>query len=106
MASEFDRWLNDAAKRNLPNIDASATFLTLYTKNYSSDPLSALQFGYAVMKGKPIFLLVELGQELPDTVRAIAKGIEYFQKDVEGSLEKATQRLSKRLKPYLNDSSQ
>ncbi len=93
MSKEFDKWLEETARRNLPNVEASRIFLPLYTKSYAKDPQCALQFGYAVLMGKPIFLLVEKGQEIPDTVKAVAKGIEYFVKEDRGSLEAATNRM-------------
>ena len=59
-------------------MDESAVFLAITTPGWLDDPLCWAQLGYAVMKDKPIYLLVEGGTIVPENLRKCAQKIERF----------------------------
>lgn len=75
MTDASEKWLREEVRRNLPRIQDSAIFLALFTNNYEKDALAVLQFGLAVLLGKPIILVMPRGTKLPENVRRLAKGI-------------------------------
>lgn len=85
-------------------IEQSSTFLAMFTKNYASDPIALIQFAIAVNLDKPILLLVEEGTPIPQHVRAIASGIEFFKRGESDSLKSATERIAVKIHeaPALN----
>ena len=71
----------------------SAICLSLFTDDYKKGMDSMLQFAIAVMMDKPLFLLVQQGTKVPEKVKKMADGIEYYQPDNKASFEQASHRL-------------
>ena len=86
-------WLKKAAAASFAKINSSTYFLSLYSKDYGQDPGCVLQIGYAIITGKPIYLLVERGEEISPGLRRIASGIEYWDRGNPKSVEDATLRI-------------
>jgi hypothetical protein len=74
----------------------SAVCLSLFTDNYKKSPESLLQFAVAIMQDKPIYLLVRQGTEIPEKVRRVADGIEYFDSLDADSMIDASQNVVKK----------
>jgi len=91
--SAFKEWLQRAVKASGSKIADSHYFLSLFTPNYEKDPLCALQLGIAIMLDKPIYLLVPSGTPVPENLRRLARGLEFFEWDNEEDLHRATKRL-------------
>ncbi len=60
---------------------SSAFVLSLFTEDYKEGIDSLLQFALALMLDKPLYLLVKAGTAIPEKVRRVADGIEYFGPD-------------------------
>jgi hypothetical protein len=69
------------------NLDASHVFMALVTEHWLDDPICWAQLGYAVMKDKPIVLLVREGTPIPENLRRCARGIEVFLFDEDAFLK-------------------
>lgn len=87
---EYEDYLREAIRRNLPPLKSSTIFLALYSENYERDAIAVLQFGLAVLLDKPIYILVKAGEPIRENVRRLARGIEEYH---EGELEAASKRL-------------
>lgn len=74
-------WLTNVAQRSETALEKSRVFLGLGTEEYYKDPLTMLQLGMAVAMDKPVFMLVPEGTKVPDNIRRLARGIEYYTKD-------------------------
>jgi len=98
--AHFERMIREEADRTGDKIKSASVFLSLYSDAYKEDAMGCLQLGIAVTLDKPIFLLVPEGSSLPENLRAIAKGIEYFEASDEGSLHAATSRLLDKYERY------
>lgn len=94
MAEDID-WLKAVGRKSYDEINDSAAFLSLYTKNYKESPLCALQLGYAIMMNKPICLLVEKGEIVPQALRDIATTVDVFEPGDDASLKRAVERIAK-----------
>jgi hypothetical protein len=70
-----------------------AICLSLFTDNYKKGLDSMLQFAVAIMLDKPIYLLVKKGTVVPEKVKKLADGIEFFDEHDKDSLEKASRKL-------------
>jgi hypothetical protein len=90
---EEKKWLSDSLHRNQKSIDSSAIFLSLYTSEYQKDPVAVMQFGLAILKDKPIYILCHKGQQLCENVKRVAKYIEYFDPNDIDDLKKKTEAL-------------
>lgn len=71
----------------------SAICLSLFTEDYKKGLDSMLQFAVAIMLDKPIFLLVKKGTAVPEKVKKLADGIEFFDEHDKKSLETASRKL-------------
>jgi hypothetical protein len=70
--------LEEYTEKVAKQMGESAICLTLFTEKYSRDPAALIQFALAIMMDKPIYLNVEKGTNVPERVRRLADGIEYF----------------------------
>jgi hypothetical protein len=95
MDSTKQESLEAAAKRNRDMLKDSRLFLCLFTENYETDPICALQLGIAVLLDKPICLLVPRGTSIPKHVERLAEGIEYYEGGNIDDVKAATSRLVK-----------
>ena len=77
---------------NFDQIEANDIYLSIFTENFRDNPRCAAELGFAIMLGKPIYLMVKEGTGVPDTLSRIADGIEYFN-ETKGSVKAATDRL-------------
>lgn len=73
-------------------IGASAVCLHLFTENYKKGIDSLLQFSLAMMLDKPIYLLAPEGTTIPENVRKVALGIEFFDPNDKASMARAVDR--------------
>ena len=83
----------EKAKTIGDRIKQSKFFLSLYTDNYETDPVCALQIGIALMLDKPIFLLVPNDKKVSNHLEKVSSHIEYFDSDDVGGLESAIDKL-------------
>jgi len=93
---EEQEWVRKVAESSGAKIDDSAIFLSLFTENYKSDPVTALQFGLAILMNKPMFFAVERGTVFNDNIKKVAHGIEYYDAKEHGSMQEAVERLTKK----------
>lgn len=70
--------LREYTVRTADKMGESAMCLTLFTDEYKKDVGALIQFALAIMMDKPIYLNVKKGTRLPEKVRRVADGIEYF----------------------------
>ena len=95
--SEPSPLYRDAAiMRMREQLDSSHAFLGLATERWLDDPLCWAQLGYAVMKDKPIYLLVRAGTPIPANLQKCAVAMEVFVS--EEDLELAMARLLARMR--------
>jgi len=73
-----DEALRKAVERTFDKVESSAIFVPLFTKAYSRDPRALMELGMALVLDKPIYLLVQRDTKLPENLRRLACGIEYF----------------------------
>lgn len=76
----------------------SAFCLNIFTDDYKKGIDSLLQFAVAIMLDKPIFLLVPHGVAIPEKVKLMADGIEYFEMGNKESTHDATMKLMQQAK--------
>ena len=77
-------------------MEQSDIFLSLVTKNYlKGDYRNCVEIGLAVFMDKPLYLLVEAGQEIPENFKRLARAIEYF---IPGDIDSLTTAQNKLLK--------
>lgn len=90
MRPDLEKWIVGMADR----MGESAICLSIFTDDYKKGIDSLLQFAVAVMLDKPIFLLVQEGTTIPERVKRVADGIEFYKRDADGSsLKEASTRL-------------
>lgn len=82
----------------LDKVRKSQAFISLYTKNYSDDPVCLLQLGIAVALNKTICLLAPIDSVIPDHLIKICKSIEYYDPNLKTSIQDATGRVIEILK--------
>lgn len=78
---EMTEWLKRANKGSAEKIKDSDIFLSLATDNYMDSPLCALQLGLAILMDKPILVVANTDQKVPENLLRIAKVV------VRGDLE-------------------
>lgn len=86
------RWLEKISGGG-PKVAGCEVFMSIFTANYAAEPHCVYEFGLAVLLDKPVYLLCNTGQEIPDNVKRLARHIEYFDKDAPGAFEKASDNL-------------
>ena len=87
---DLEKWIVGMAGK----MGETAICLSIFTDDYKKGIDSLLQFSVAVMMDKPIFLLVPEGTTVPERVKRVADGIEFYQKDSDGkSIKEASIRL-------------
>ena len=96
---ESPLYRDEAFMRMREQMDKSNIFLGLATPGWFDDPLCWAQLGYAIMKDKPIYLLVQGHPTIPDNLLKCAKGIERFNHDED--MELAMNRLYKKIQSLL-----
>lgn len=72
------RDLEEYTERTAAKMGESAMCLTLFTDSYTKDIGATIQMACAIMMDKPIYLCVEKGTKVPEKIKKIADGIEYF----------------------------
>lgn len=95
---EVRDWVNRAVKASAPGIEESQVFTALVTENYMKDPLCALQLGLAILMEKPIFLLVDRNQKIPEGLVRAAKHIERVNPDDSVDMTRAIAEMGKFVK--------
>lgn len=78
---EMTDWLKRANKASAEKIKESDIFLSLATDNFMDDPLCAFQLGLAILMDKPILVIANTDQKVPENLLRIAKVV------VRGDLE-------------------
>ena len=102
MDKETMHWLRKVAESSGEGIEKSKIFLSIFSKSYKEEPECALQLGIAVLLDKPIYLVVPHGVEIPENIKRLAKGFEYFEFGNEESLKAATLKLIERFTQGVN----
>jgi hypothetical protein len=96
MTDHSPLYRDEAMMRMRARLDESAAFIGLATSAWLDDPMCWAQLGYAVMKDKPIALLIQRGTAIPENLRRLAQHIEEFGSDED--MELAAQRLTEFVK--------
>lgn len=92
--SENDRKVyEDAYRRSKEGMESSAIFLQIFSEGIEKAWLPCLQFGLAIMLDKPIFFVVPNGSNLPENLKRVAQGIEYYDREIPNDIQRATERL-------------
>ena len=87
--TEIVRYAQTTAER----MGQSAFVLQLFTDNFAKGIDSLVQFAVAVMLDKPVFILAPEGTRIPEKVKRMADGIEFYVPDSQASMREATNRL-------------
>ena len=99
LSNEEMKWLNETVERNRKGMEQTGIFVGLMGGT-KPEQVQVIQFGLAIFKEDPIYLLVEEGHKLPRHLRKVADGIAYFDpKDPEG-MQKAMEQLRPDLELY------
>jgi single-stranded DNA-specific DHH superfamily exonuclease len=84
------------AEQTAERMGESAVVISIFTNNYKEGIDSLLQFSIALMLDKPLFFIAPEGTKIPEKVRKVADGIEFYKKDDMTSAQEATTRLIRR----------
>lgn len=95
--------IKEIAIENYDAIAGSTVFVQLYNKKMVDEPVSLMQLGLAIMLDKPIGLMVQEGEQLPEKLRCIADAITYYSKADDRSVRKATSELLRLMKDWLRE---
>lgn len=79
MDQETYNWLINAADRNCAMIDDSKVFVSLFSKDMTKDAIPCLQLGLAIMLDKPIIVVADPRDDIPENLQHCATAI--FQGD-------------------------
>lgn len=85
----MNEWLRAAVDRNVEPMRQSAMFVSIATKNFIKDPLCALQLGMAILMDKPIVIIADKNEKMPEALVKIAKVIEKVDFDNKADFERA-----------------
>ncbi|HEX4469519.1 MAG TPA: hypothetical protein VH080_08285 [Gemmatimonadaceae bacterium] len=85
-----------AALRNYHAMKDSFMVLTIFSADYQKDPVALMQFALAILLDKPIYLAVPNDRPIPANVRAVAAGIEVYERDNMDDFKRASEALMKR----------
>lgn len=100
MSESFEEFAREAVGRSLAKMEQSNVFLAILDGHYEEHALTVLQFGLAVLRDMPIYLLVPKGQKVPERIRRLADGIEeYLPDDLEAATKRLLTRAGEHLKP-------
>jgi len=100
MDKKVKEWLKSQQK-NLDRLDESNVYAGIVSPNFLTDPACALQLGFAILRDKPIFLLVEKNLTIPESLVKVAKIIERFDgKNPDPDMERASKAMAKFAKEY------
>ena len=81
--NERAEW-EQALKRNSEGMDGCEIFMSLWSDNVIKDPLCLMQFGLAIMKNKPIYILAPFGADLPANIKRLAMRVIFHDGTPEG----------------------
>lgn len=95
MKSNINEIFNQVARGKIKNVVNSSIFLSLYTNDYEEEPHLPLELGVAIMTDKPIALLVPNGTTVPNHLKKIAVGIEYWEKGDNKDYKRACTKIIK-----------
>lgn len=90
MTTPFER---QAIDELFEKVEGSAVGITLFTNRYKDDPQALMQLAALIVLDKPIYLLVKRGAVIPEKLRAIVDGIEWY--DAPEDLPIAMERILK-----------
>lgn len=81
--------LRGTAERSFDGMKASAMFLSILDpEQYKRDPVALIGLSLAILMDKPLYFVVREGQILPESIKRLAKGIEYCKDgDTRGQIE-------------------
>lgn len=82
-------WVESTAEK----MGQSAICMNIFTEDFGKDIGSLIQFSLAVMLDKPIYLLAPEGRKIPELVKKVASGIEFYIPENQDSMHAATHRL-------------
>jgi hypothetical protein len=88
-AKKLKPWVESSAEK----MGQSAICMNIFTDDFGKDVQSLIQFSLAIILDKPIYLLVPQGRKIPELVRKVASGIEFYVPENQESLHAATHRL-------------
>lgn len=88
-------WLKDAAEGSVPKMKESASFLSVFTKNFANEPLCALQLGFAVLMDKPIILIADQSEPIPKHLIRLAALIERVDISNKTEVQRATESIAR-----------
>jgi hypothetical protein len=86
---ELSDWLK-SQEPMLEKLGDSQVYAGLVSPDFMTDPMCALQLGFAVLKNKPIFLIVDKNLPIPDSLVKVAKIIEKVDMKNPNDIERAS----------------
>ncbi|WP_374029796.1 hypothetical protein [Bdellovibrio bacteriovorus] len=95
VSQEVRDWLNKVAAKTEEGIRSSSVYAGIVTENFLTDPLCILQLGYALVRNKPIALIVHKDCQIPESLVKVAKVIERVDLTNPADLNRATESIAK-----------
>jgi hypothetical protein len=89
------KFTTDETEFILRMLEENSNFLFVYGEEYYKDPLFFMRLGHAILRHKPIYILLPYGKFLPDGLKKVATCILSFNRDDESSIKEAVNKLSK-----------
>ena len=80
------------------NIKSNDIYVSVFTESFKKNPRCAAELGFAIMLGKPVHLLVELGTKMPEVLNDLAVTIEYYDGKSNEETNSAILRFSEKLR--------
>jgi hypothetical protein len=97
---EAQEWLEHCNRTLVPMLDNSACSVSIAPPAGSSDIKYAVELGLSIMMEKPILVVAEYGQRIPDKLRMLADDIAYVDWNDEASKRSLAQYVQKFAERY------
>lgn len=95
--SIYQEYLKDLHEKLLH----SGTYLGIFSDDFKENPKCLIEIGMAVMLDKPIYLFVPVGTSIPENMKRLARGIEYYtsEEDIPFLVERLKERTEEEPSP-------
>lgn len=88
------KWALEVTKKSGPRIEEATVFTALATKNFMKNPQCALELGLAVLMDKPIILIADHNEKLPENLIKIARAIQRVDLENPEDMRKAAEAVA------------
>lgn len=85
--------LYEETEKSKREISSSTIYLSIFTENFTRDPVCLIQLALAVILDKPIMILVADGTKVPKNIIRLAHRIDTCDPKILGSVEAAAERM-------------